>query len=369
MMGHKQKAIEILSRAEELGMAKSWRTYFALAKLYSDHPSDSKSQTYLEKALELSGPSSDVVIPYYIGFIELTHQDHVERVKILNDLYEKYPSDLILFSLAKCQLDMKEYKLASSTFKKIKNPRLSQQAKVNIAIISYQHLSSIKNAKKSLLTLSDSNELSQDEVMEIHFHIGNIYSQQKNSKLAKKHYLKAIVSARDDLKGPYLKRLTRELRSTNSKDILLDTLIAASKKLGGLSTVHALAGEVLTQDLGRHKDAIPYYNDAILLNPSSDHYNGLGIAHYNIKNYETALTAFSNAAELNPDDAIARYNEACVLALLGRKSEAIGSLKLALSMNPSLKLSAVEDEDFNSIKSAKEFNLLVDIPDSIPVAH
>ena len=91
----------------------------------------------------------------------------------------------------------------------------------------------------------------------------------------------------------------------------------------------------------------------------SDYYNGMGLTYYRKKSYAAALKLFVTASEVDPNDATARYNQACVLSLMGRRDEAINTLAEALSLDPRLMQSARADADFAAIKGSEKFQALM----------
>jgi len=68
------------------------------------------------------------------------------------------------------------------------------------------------------------------------------------------------------------------------------------------------------------------------------------------------LNDFETALRIKPNTAIYIYNKACMLALLGKKSEALQNLKLALIEDKKLIELARFDSDFASIKSDSEYS-------------
>ncbi|MGJ8508441.1 tetratricopeptide repeat protein, partial [Glaesserella parasuis] len=95
--------------------------------------------------------------------------------------------------------------------------------------------------------------------------------------------------------------------------------------------------------------------DAIILDPDRvDFYNGMGLALYRKKSYPAALRVFTAATELDPNDAISRYNEACVLALMGRPDESFNLLSEAVSLDPRLAATAKLDNDFATINTTSK---------------
>jgi tetratricopeptide (TPR) repeat protein len=120
--------------------------------------------------------------------------------------------------------------------------------------------------------------------------------------------------------------------------------------------MHAILGETLSEHLSQHQDAISAFTDAITLDPErGDFYNGMGLAYYRAKNYPQALKLFAAAMRLDPKDAVAKYNEACVLSILGRRDEALESLADAISLDPQLLQTARKDTDLANIRSVPRF--------------
>src|SRR5690606_24747905 len=91
----------------------------------------------------------------------------------------------------------------------------------------------------------------------------------------------------------------------------------------------------------------------------SDFYNGMGLAYYRMQRQEDALRLFKEATKVDPNDATARYNEACVLARLGRVEQAIGSLQEAITLDPRLVHTARKDADFANMNSNADFKKLM----------
>ena len=120
---------------------------------------------------------------------------------------------------------------------------------------------------------------------------------------------------------------------------------------------YSLLGELYSQKLNRPDEAIEAYKNAILLDGSKSHYhNGLGLAYNKKKNYKLALFSFKEAVRVNPSDAVARYNEACMYSLLGQPQNAILSLQEALALSPSLIDVAQKDPDLDNIRNLQAFN-------------
>ena len=88
----------------------------------------------------------------------------------------------------------------------------------------------------------------------------------------------------------------------------------------------------------------------------------MGLAFYRMKRREEALKVFSQATKIDPTDATARYNEACMLAMLGKVEQALGSLEEALNLDPKLGENAKTDADFALLRNNPQFIQLLTTP-------
>lgn len=82
-------------------------------------------------------------------------------------------------------------------------------------------------------------------------------------------------------------------------------------------------------------DAIYAYRQVIRLAPDwIEAYLNLGVAHYQLAEWEEARKVFAAAVEIDPASPIARYNLGCVLEEMGEIDEAISQLKRAIRTTP-----------------------------------
>ena len=73
----------------------------------------------------------------------------------------------------------------------------------------------------------------------------------------------------------------------------------------------------------------------------------------------SSLKMFSLATTIDPTDAIALYNEACIYAMKGDLDLALESLKNAVKIDPDLRISAAADPDFSPLYSNQGFLSIV----------
>lgn len=92
-------------------------------------------------------------------------------------------------------------------------------------------------------------------------------------------------------------------------------------------------------------------------NHDARYYRQLAVKAYQEKNYEDCLDNLQKAVALIPDHPTLLYNIAAVNALLGRKEEALNSLKTIAQMG--LYYRAAQDDDFNSVKESESFKTIL----------
>ncbi|OLS12008.1 MAG: hypothetical protein RBG13Loki_4352 [Promethearchaeota archaeon CR_4] len=113
--------------------------------------------------------------------------------------------------------------------------------------------------------------------------------------------------------------------------------------------------------------AIEAFYHAVMITPKdADAWFNLGFAQYESKNLNEAIKSCKNARDIAPEDPDIAYTFACYLALNNQKSEALNHLSFAISRNPQLADEALQEPDFDSIKSTHGFRQLVGIIDENP---
>ncbi len=82
-----------------------------------------------------------------------------------------------------------------------------------------------------------------------------------------------------------------------------------------------------------------------------------------LKRYDGAIKGFDRAIKCDPEYASAYYNKACAYALMDKPvDEILELLEKAISLDPTSKSDAREDEDFVSLRDNPEFRELVGLP-------
>jgi mannose-6-phosphate isomerase-like protein (cupin superfamily) len=80
---------------------------------------------------------------------------------------------------------------------------------------------------------------------------------------------------------------------------------------------------------------------------------------YEAGDYAGAVAKAREVVEANPEYSAPKYNLACCEALAGMTDDAIGHLRSAVQLRPSLRELAKEDSDFDSIRDDPAFRELV----------
>ena len=129
--------------------------------------------------------------------------------------------------------------------------------------------------------------------------------------------------------------IRKEYQLNNDMLNFIDLLDLVKITNPGLSEIYALQAETISEHKEDLTKAISIYSDAILLDPyRSDYYTAIGLVYYKKKRYNKALQLFSRATKINPMDATAFYNKACMNSILGSNKKAIDDLAVAFELDP-----------------------------------
>jgi serine/threonine-protein kinase len=152
-------------------------------------------------------------------------------------------------------------------------------------------------AQKALASAQQAQKLN-DELPEVHFSLGTVYSATGKA-------------------GEAILELDRALQLAPNSD-------EAYRRLG-----HAYLAS------GQKDKAIQAFQKAVELNPYYwQNHNGLGEAYYQIGDNEKALKAWSHITELEPDNAIGYMNIGAVYFRQGKYNECIPFIQKALKLQP-----------------------------------
>jgi tetratricopeptide (TPR) repeat protein len=361
LMGSADRGLKLLDDAERTGMAPNWRFAFTRARLLGgDDAGSVKTLKLLEQALAFKDVEPRVVVPYVVALLQ-SEASGEQLVAKLEDWNKRFPSPLFELTEAITDADLGKFQKAHALYGKIiKDDPSNKEAKVNDAIVLYRDLKEGQRAATLLeeVLAEHPADLSPAVRSMVSAHLGAAYLQRKMYDKANASFVAAISGEPENL--GVLDFVTRSYRDAKAQDRLASLLSGLNDQVPGSGMLHALLGETLSEHLGRQDEALRAFSDAITLDPErSDFYNGMGLAYYRKKSYPDALKLFVAATEIDPNDATARYNAACVLSLMGRGDEAINTLAEAITLDPRLMQTARGDSDFAGLKASMKFQDLV----------
>lgn len=364
LMGNTEGAVKLLTQAEAKGIKPNWRFAFTRARLIADNGGGEKVLSLLRQALSQPGAETRIIVPYIVAILQ---SDDTGRQLItkLDQWNNNFPSPLFDLTLAITYTELGEFQKAHNIYNHMLSTNApNTEAEINNAIIMYRDLNQPKKASVLLESVlaKHKDELSSNLRATITGHLGAAYVRQSDWERAKKSFVIAIAVEKENQN--LIDFIGRTYKQANAPAKLALLLTELNNGPNGHGILHAMLGETLSEKLHRHDEAVHAYTDAIILDPNrSDFYTGMGLALYRKKSYSAALKVFGTAAELDPNDPISRYNQACVLALLGRSDESLNSLAEAITLDPRLAATAKLDHDFSGLNNSAKFRrVLQDSP-------
>ncbi len=358
-MGHSQKGVEVLTSAETRGVKRSWRTWFTLARLQADSQSNEQILEHLTKAMEGCHRQAEIVAPYVVATLQ-TVSEGDEYISKLRDWSNQCESPYYHLTLADAYSQKKDYRSAIDLYEKVLAKDASfTAAAINAATLQYLHLDEVIGAEKRLRGILAENKFQdQSQAILAKTHLGNALIIQAKYDEANRYFVEAISSASDPTS--VIEAAANSYRKKSEFRKLVALLDIVVNEVGGTGLALALRGEILSESLADHQTAIRSFSDAILLQPErSDYYNGLGLALYRANDLNSALKLFQAALGIDTNDAIARYNEACVLIRLGKTKEGLASLRQAVENDEKLRASAAKDSDFAAVREEPQFQEII----------
>ena len=360
LMGQQQNALKVLDSCPTSEGARTWRWYYMSAKLQSENLSLNDIERLLDKAMTVDNSQHEIIAPYVVALLQ-SEFDGDELLAKLLTWQEKHPNNMFALSIASFFSGAGEYQKARKLYREMYRSDPSQkEAQLNDAILVYRDLKQVGVAQNILIQLlkSDDGRLTDRSKSIAQYYLGNTYLSERNWEMAGKAYLRAISGLKDYESMLYL--IMDEYNKKNSTDQLLYVLDELTSVIPGSALIFAVRGQVLSDKLSRHVLALDSYQKALILDPNrSEFHIGMGLVYYRMKNMIEALNQFNLAAEIDPTDAIAKYNEACILAILGRKEKALVSLEEAIDLDPNLQRTAEKDKDLETIRTDKRFSEIV----------
>jgi tetratricopeptide (TPR) repeat protein len=118
------------------------------------------------------------------------------------------------------------------------------------------------------------------------------------------------------------------------------------------------------RDRQEYQSAVPWFEKALQLDPGNVLATvGLGWCLKRSQRLGEAIQLYQAAIPQHPREALLHYNLACYLSLLGRTSDALGSLERALDLDADFRELMAEEKDFDPIRNLPEFQKLADKPE------
>lgn len=363
VMNSPDRAIRILEESEAIGVKANWRFSFMRARLTAAEVGSARVLELLDKSLRFPETIRSIVVPHVVAVLQSEYHG-LKLVDAMEEWNQKFPSKLFQLTKAMAFSEIGDSKSAMKTYELIlaEDP-FNREALINSAIVAYHSMKNQKLAIKNLNLALDRHQSTMPSSMlaMVHAHLGVAQLGIKDFVKAQKNFVLALEL--DPANVGILDFISRSCKESKSYKQLASLLDEVSLKFKGQGVYHALLGETLSEHLFRHEEAVKAFSNAIVLEPDrGDYYNGMGLAFYRNKKLTEALKLFSAATEIDPNDATARYNEACVLALLGRKEEAIATLAEAFSLDPRLVYTAQLDNDLEVLKPSQKFKDLLKEP-------
>jgi tetratricopeptide (TPR) repeat protein len=365
--GHSKTAVKIIRSLSDRADKISWRSAFTIARIDAENISNKDVLALLDSSIINCTHQGNIVAPYIVAVLSTMFKSPNLEQQI-EQRNSECPSHIYLESLGNLAERKGKWKKARDFYSTVSNKApLNKMVRISLARILHTKFGLTKSAHQILDAVVTASEKSNDHQAwsDSLIEKGKIQLSLGQFSAANDYYLLAARKAlvQDDV----LSRVSHIYREQEKYKALQDFYTTWAKELKGSSTLYALHGELMANELNKPKHSIQLFNKAILLEPSrSQLHNSLGLALYKLDHLESALKSFQNARNHSPTDSIAYYNEACVLVRLGRVDEALPQLQEALNLNPSLADSASKDMDFKTIKSMPKFKLIISEANMIP---
>jgi len=373
VLGQNLKAAAVVR--EGMMRSRGWRMIFSKARISADRGNADETIDALIEAMKAPGSLQRVIAPYLVIFARTRPVSPLTTIRTLEDWSVEFPRAGFDEALATFQSERGNFEEAHKIYARIlKESPGNKETMFSDAVLSYRKLGMSGPAIRHLLAIrdqlrkvpTDMRQVNRKFPAMVEAHLGAAYLRIREFVKAHDAFASAIADTTD--RATMLEFLFAEYKSQRAEKHLVALLQEVADDGPGQGIVHAYMAEALSERLGNQVAAAAAYRRAIVLDPTrSEYYNGLGLALYRQMDLSAALTEFTRATEIDPGDAAARYNEACALALLGRKDEALYSLREAIQLEPRLSEQARVDKDFKSMNSLTGFQELIaaDINDNM----
>jgi tetratricopeptide (TPR) repeat protein len=359
-IGQADKALSLIEQIEADQSNSIWQTDLIKAKVLIHVGTNQQKIDHFSKLVSHETLPPELFSHFAYAMLEDFSPKKAKG--IVSGWYTTKKSHEINFLLGRAFQRDEKYKDANKQFDiAIKKGSKNLDLLVENGLVLMNHMNSPKKAlkhfDKAIEVAKFKKEYHSIILADIHLHKGLAHLKLNQVKSAIESHVKSVkeFSSKEKL----LRHLVSKYRKLGKPKELANLLSNINEEVPGLSMSYALLGEVLSDDIKKPNQAIKAYSDAITLSPDSpEYYSGMGLAYYKLKKFQSAADVFTIASQLNPEDASAKYNIACMLAILGKNEDAIENLKGALALDPSLQSSALTDSDFTNLKHDPTFKAL-----------
>ena len=275
----------------------------------------------------------------------------------LSKFAEVYPDRWLWHRAAMAYVEEKSLTKARHAFEKAIQLGNQLESELQLAIIEYQdlkmHESAVARLERLNTRVRSSNTLGPESLALVETHLAFAHLEANSMEKAQAHADAAInLSVNNEAR---VNQIIDTFKSENKLSFIAPQLVKLVLSNPLLEEAHLALAIVATQSKN-YGATVDHLSAAIALAPERDDlYSARGQALYLNTQYETALEDFEYAIKQKPDYAPYHYNKACLLSLLGRKSEAYESLKTALIINHELRVQAVDDTDLDNLRFDQEY--------------
>lgn len=275
----------------------------------------------------------------------------------LQSFAEVYPDRWLWHRAAMAHAMQKNWSNAKHCFEKAMALGNNLESPLQLSILEYKEMNAAKagaHRLEALLKVVDSQKhLSQDSRALVESHAAFAHLAAGDKQSARSHAEKALdLSMNNEAR---ILQIVDAFRTVNQLSLIRDALHRVALNNPLVEDAH-LALAMISSESKDYQSTIEHLSSAIALAPERDDlYSARGQASYMATKYEVALQDFDTAIKQKPEHATYHYNRACLLSLLGRKSEAYESLKIAVVMNQSFRDQAGLDSDLDNLRRDKDF--------------
>lgn len=324
---------------------------------YFSESNPARALSSATKALALGVDMDSLSPAISLALENLAAGDPTRLSEDLKSFVTVYPDRWLWHRMALSYREANKHREAQSAFERAIALGNTIESRLHLGILFYEHL---RQPDAATTTLEQLLAELKSKPSARPLAIGLVESHMVMAHLSANRLNKAASHADQAFqKSPHDEALVATLvHEFGKKDALalLEPPLAALVR----ANPEAAAGHiVLSQIAAQRKDhglAARHMTNAIAIRPERDDlYAARALARYEMLDFALALRDFDRALELRPDVAVHHYNRACMLALLGRASDAMRSLREAVVLDAQFVAHARTDKDLASLRTRQDF--------------